>query len=247
MGGSPDTTPFAEAYASGQFPDRFVLPTSASICGAGEGVNWQIVCAYADKPWNVTYRAFYFPGWSCSINGQPTEIAPTPRNGLITFQVSQGEVISVFYEGTTIQHLAEWISIASALVITGVLIFGFVRRSACEACTCGTRFDSRTLRTPSRIVEFRFIFPAARLASLCPDRFQSSLTATAYPIHWSPISTARRLRALRIRRPFPLPIKSGCSAMMPVCHKSNAANACKPRSIGARCRAWKKISVRLSI
>lgn len=123
----PDTTPFAEAYARGQLPDRFVLPTSASICGAGAGVNYQIVCAYDDHPWNVTFRAFYFPGWRVMINRQPVEIEPTPRTGLISFQVTQGEVINVYYQGTGIQHLAEGISIASALVIASVMLLALAR------------------------------------------------------------------------------------------------------------------------
>lgn len=124
----PDTTPFADAYARGQFPDRFVLPTSANICGGDQGVNLQIVCAQDTYPWNATLRAFYFPGWQVSVNGQPAEIIPTPRSGLISFRVTQGEVISVHYAGTPVQHVAGWVSVASAIVIAGVLALASVRR-----------------------------------------------------------------------------------------------------------------------
>lgn len=124
----PDTTPFADSYARGQIPDRFVLPNSANVCGGGEGINWEIVCAYDTHPWHVTYRAFYFPGWQVSINGQPAEITPTPRTGLISFTVTQGEVITVYYAGTTVEHIAEWLSIATAIGILGILLLALVQR-----------------------------------------------------------------------------------------------------------------------
>jgi hypothetical protein len=143
----PDKSPFADAYAKNELPDRFVIPEGVKICGGGISPTAQIVCAYAADAWQIVYRAFYFPGWVARVQGNVVPITPTPRTGLISFRVGGGDVVSVKYEGTATEHLAEWISLTSALFVLAVVGFalrkrtrklGFPTRRACSPSPVST-------------------------------------------------------------------------------------------------------------
>lgn len=172
----PDESPMAEEYAQGRLPDRFVLPENAEICGSSIYPTEQIVCVSAPEAWRAVYRAFYFPGWRAYVNGRAVPIAPTPRTGLITFDVSGGDqssrqraiaqkaypdrdvrwrvgesprVVRVVYEETQIERLANWISLA-ALAGLGVIALGMI------ATRRGKPINSRTIAGEgAEAVEYR--------------------------------------------------------------------------------------------
>jgi hypothetical protein len=59
------------------------------------------------------------------IDGQSTQIFPTARDGLVSFNVPAGEHrIEIGYAETAVEHVAEAISLAGALVFIGLLYFG---------------------------------------------------------------------------------------------------------------------------
>ncbi len=124
----PDKSPFDEAYARNEIPNRFVIPESATVCGAQLQSLSQTICVNANDSWHAIFRAFYFPGWVARVQGNVVPITPTPRTGLITFEVPRSGIISVAYEGTNVEHIAEWISIASAIFVFGMLVFGMIRQ-----------------------------------------------------------------------------------------------------------------------
>jgi len=125
----PDTSPFAEAYARGEIPDRFVIPEGVSVCGVQVYATAETLCASSQGSWRAIYRAFYFPGWRAFVNGQPVEIAPTPRTGLISFEVAEGKEVRVMFVGTESERVAEWVSVGSVILVLGIFVFGIFKNS----------------------------------------------------------------------------------------------------------------------
>lgn len=126
----PNQSPFADAYARNEIPDRFVIPEGVTRCGQTVTPLAQTLCAASPMSWRAVYRAFYFPGWRVTVNDQSVEITPTPRTGLISFEVPPDARVRVEYVGTPLENIAAGISLASAALIFGVLIFSFARRRA---------------------------------------------------------------------------------------------------------------------
>jgi len=143
----PNQTPFAEAYERAENPNRFVIPEGVTLCGERIAPLSQTLCAQAESAWHVIFRAFYFPGWRAYVNDAPVEIAPTPRTGLISFSAPPNASLRVEYQGTTVENLADWLSLASALVILGVSSVAFARRRK-----TGTENENalRARRAPAR-------------------------------------------------------------------------------------------------
>ena len=123
----PDKSPFADAYANRALPDRFVLPEGVTVCGSEIRFNAQELCINANDAWYAVYRAFYFPGWRAFLDDRALDLTPTPRTGLISMRVPGSGTLRVAYAGTDTQHLAEWISLASALLVLGVTLFAAVK------------------------------------------------------------------------------------------------------------------------
>jgi hypothetical protein len=154
----PDKSPFADAYAKNELPDRFVIPEGVNRCGGGIYPTAQIVCASSPDAWQIVYRAFYFPGWVARVQGNVVPITPTPRTGLISFRVAAGAIISVKYEGTDLEHLAEWISLACALFVLGVVGFAILKRAR------KPDFPNRRARSQSPSSNLRAFLPLFLLA-----------------------------------------------------------------------------------
>lgn len=120
----PNTSPFQENYARGEIPNRFVIPEGVTLCGADIAPLKQTLCASANNSWQLLFRAFYFPGWRATLDGRAIEMSATPRTGLISIHVPASGLITVEYVGTTIERAAGWISLVSALVVSGIFAFG---------------------------------------------------------------------------------------------------------------------------
>lgn len=133
----PDTSPFQQTYAQNKIPDRLVIPEGVTECGSQIQPTTLVICVSARDAWYAIVRAFYFPGWSVSVDRQPVQITPTPRTGLISFRVAQGKTLAITYAGTSTEHLADWISIASTIILLSVSALAFItffsRRSAQRA------------------------------------------------------------------------------------------------------------------
>lgn len=139
----PDRSPFEDEYARGEVPDRFVLPENARVSGTLRTPTTQSVTAAAPLPWRGVYRSFYMPGWRAFANGQEIGLTPSVRTGIIEFEVTAGDVLTVTYAGTAIEHMAEAISAVSAAVVLGTLAYGARRRR-----NTGYSAVTRTLEGP---------------------------------------------------------------------------------------------------
>ncbi len=144
----PDKSPFGENYARGEIPKRLVIPEGVNVCGERIALLAENVCVNANDSWHAVYRAFYFPGWVARVQGEVVPITPTPRTGLISFRVTNGEIVSVKYEGTTIEHFAEWVSVASAASVLVVFAFGVIQlRTRVETYQEFAMFNVRQVTT----------------------------------------------------------------------------------------------------
>lgn len=129
----PDASPFADSYARGEIPSRLTLPEGVTVCGAQRAPLAETLCVNANTAWRAVYRAFYFPGWRVTLDGAPLVLTPTPRTGLITFAVEKSGTLRVEYVGTALEQAADWISLASGLLLVGVVGLSFVRRRRRES------------------------------------------------------------------------------------------------------------------
>lgn len=121
----PEVSPFADAYAGGKQPNRFVLPEGVTSCGDAINFDAQSLCANSPVSWRAVFRALYFPGWRARINNVPAAIQPTAREGMISFDVPAGEQkILVQYEETPIERFADSISLAAVLIVLVVGAIG---------------------------------------------------------------------------------------------------------------------------
>lgn len=169
----PDASPFTEQYSQSALPDRFVIPEGVRICGGGVYPTTQVLCATADEPWHMIYRAFYFPGWRAFVNGKPVEITPTLRTGLVSFEVGEGASVVIRYQGTEIERTAEWLSIGAFVLCLGVLGFGVYRE-----------WRQPVSGNPLAVIRIQSLLPFAVLAlvlfgvkALYTDRMSNPLVA----------------------------------------------------------------------
>ncbi|MBC7814205.1 MAG: hypothetical protein H7175_23830 [Burkholderiales bacterium] len=73
----------------------------------------------------LSFRQYYFPGWTATLDGQPADIYPEAHLGLITLDVPPGEhTIALDYTGTTAQHIGAAITAASLIIALALFATG---------------------------------------------------------------------------------------------------------------------------
>ncbi|HEY6041917.1 MAG TPA: hypothetical protein VIX58_07270, partial [Anaerolineae bacterium] len=103
---------------------RLILPDGVRLLSFVEQPIGLRLRVLATNDARLVARTFYFPGWSVLIDGQPADILPTAREGLISFNVPAGEHrIEIGYAGTAVERIAEGISFAGALFFISLLLF----------------------------------------------------------------------------------------------------------------------------
>jgi hypothetical protein len=107
--GNPrDLPPFLDDYADN--PLRlYPLTTDAAI----ERLDDQSFRVNAAEPFTLTFRQFYFPGWTATLDDEPIPISPEPDFGLISMDVPAGEhAVRLRYSGTLVENLAPLVTLA---------------------------------------------------------------------------------------------------------------------------------------
>ncbi len=65
-----------------------------------------------------TYRVFYFPGWTATLNGLAIPITPTTPNGLMAVSVPAGtHTLAFAYTGTAAQKIGGLVTLAAVMAI----------------------------------------------------------------------------------------------------------------------------------
>jgi len=73
----------------------------------------------------LSFRQFYFPGWTAAVDGAPVEVFPKSDLGLLTVTVPPGDhIVRLSWVGTPVQNLAPVLSLASFVLIVFLFIRG---------------------------------------------------------------------------------------------------------------------------
>lgn len=105
-----DLPPSVDDYASAPMRLYPIIPIDGV---ALEQIDDQTVRVQAVEPFTLSFRQFYFPGWTATIDGDPIVIAPEPDFGLISMEIPAGEhVVRLHWSGTLVENLAPLVTLA---------------------------------------------------------------------------------------------------------------------------------------
>jgi len=130
----PDTTDLRNRLASGELPDRLVVPDDAGVT-ARPLTDSPLDATYlihAERPVTLIYRQFYFPGWRAELDGELLPCRPAYPDGLLQLDVPTGEHILHVTFGSTRPRVLGWVlSGLGALALVAVLVrpLGWKHRS----------------------------------------------------------------------------------------------------------------------
>jgi len=94
---------------------RFDAP-GAEVSVAAGGPTGATFSVTASAPFTFTYRVFYFPGWTATLDGRAVPVTITTPSGLMAVPVPAGtHTLAFAYAGTLIQHAALLLSLAVLL------------------------------------------------------------------------------------------------------------------------------------
>jgi hypothetical protein len=132
----PHTSPLELMYLSGSSIwrlDESNLPEGTVISGARFTPTSATVNVSVPQPFQATFDSLYFPGWRGYVDGQRTEITPTPGLGLSSIFVPSGEhTVELRFEDTPLRTTSRAISVSSAVALLLLVAVAFVRGARCE-------------------------------------------------------------------------------------------------------------------
>ncbi|HZI94286.1 MAG TPA: hypothetical protein VFE84_08585, partial [Patescibacteria group bacterium] len=99
------------------------MPQASFVKGTGDVrvKDWRSssrsLTAHSDQGGTVALRAFWFPGWSATMDGKPLDLTPSPHTGVVTFIVPAGvHDISMRFGATPVRSAAAGIGLAGVLL-----------------------------------------------------------------------------------------------------------------------------------
>jgi len=124
-------SPLIADYRANRTPDRIErsnLPASASaetIASRTESHHLRITLT---DPATITLNLLYFPGWTVSVNGNSTTLAPQPETGLIQVSLPAGaSEVMLRLEDTPLRQGSEWISLVAWIGLGAIVIWKGLR------------------------------------------------------------------------------------------------------------------------
>ena len=96
-------------------------------------VLWQlsrrIFTVNAAQATTINLQTYWFPGWQATVNGQVVETQTRLSDGTIEFSIPEGTSdITVSFVDTPIRTIGGIISLLSAIIVAGIIIFDYSRR-----------------------------------------------------------------------------------------------------------------------
>lgn len=153
-----------------------------------EQVNPSTFIITTDAPQALPIRQFYYPGWQVTVNGQRVDAYPEPEQGLLTVDVGTGEQrVEVRYRGTTVQRIGTAITLASAVLLLGLLRVPQASSVPSVTATTGASIGWQTgLITGGALVGFALLNTNVILPYTSLFRVVSAPSAPTYMQHAQP-------------------------------------------------------------
>jgi hypothetical protein len=107
-------------------PVRSGLPAvAAQVIPKAAGPNLLEATVNSAVPWNLSLHAFWIPGWTATVDGQPAPTGPTDAIGLAGVALPAGEhVVRLAFGPTLLRRAAMWVSL---LALLGWLVIAWRR------------------------------------------------------------------------------------------------------------------------
>ncbi|NLE45662.1 MAG: hypothetical protein GX620_13150 [Chloroflexi bacterium] len=114
----PDTSDLRDELAAGEAPDRLTVPPNAHVeAQPGNRVTDATYRVELSGETVLTYRQFYFPGWSVTLDGVLWPTESSAPHGLLQFTVPAGQHVVQVRLGSTIARRLGWALSALGLVM----------------------------------------------------------------------------------------------------------------------------------
>ena len=118
----PTTSPMVESMRAGRPVSRWDAPGARVIQARDNGLAAELILE-SDAPVQVAYRAFYFPGWQASLDGQPANLRVVPPLGLMAIDVPAGRhTLTIRFGSTPLRAISEIVSFITALVVAAIAV-----------------------------------------------------------------------------------------------------------------------------
>ena len=111
---------------SGDVPVRSGLPpVNARLIPTAARPNMLEATVNSPDPWHLSLHAFWIPGWSATVDGQPVKTEPTDALGVAGIALPAGEHrVHLAFGPTRLRRVVTWISL---LVLAGWLVIAWRR------------------------------------------------------------------------------------------------------------------------
>ena len=107
-------------------PVRSELPAvAAQVVPTAAGPNLLAARVSSPEPWQLSLHAYWIPGWSATVDGQPAPTGPIDAIGLAGVALPAGEhEVRLAFGATPLRRAAVWVSL---LALLGWLVFAWRR------------------------------------------------------------------------------------------------------------------------
>lgn len=124
---TPKDVPGLDEYLSDPLRLRIIDPQQAGTSVSQDARDRAQV--FTEQPVNVSFRQFYFPGWSAFVDDVPVTPFPEERFGLLTLPVPAGtHTVRIQWDGTLIEKIAPLLT----LVSLGIMVWLWRKKEAVE-------------------------------------------------------------------------------------------------------------------
>ncbi len=113
----PTNSPMVRALRTDQPVNRWDAPEAHVMQARDNGLDAELVLE-SEKPVQVVYRAFYFPGWRATLDGEPIPVSVVPPLGLIAVNVPAGHhTLEIRFSNTPIRTISEIVSLIAVVFV----------------------------------------------------------------------------------------------------------------------------------
>jgi len=160
-----------------------------------DGLYARVLRVSAAEPFELSLKAFFFPGWQAYIDGVPARTYPRGSLGIVTVAVPSGEHRVEFrFEDTPLRSM---MNVVSLLTLCGVLVAAFVARrrvfvvllSALIVLAALFAWRASAPRAPTPLAVNATLDARAQLIGYTTERAGESLYVT---LHWFALSEMAR-------------------------------------------------------